>query len=471
MNKKLHTIRYILFDLLTAASAWALFFVYRKKFIESPKFGIDIGFETSPTFYKGLILVSGFWIVMYYLSGYYKNIYKKSRLKELWQTFSTTLIGVTLIFFVLILDDEVISYHSYYNSFFALLTIHFGLTYLPRLVITTRTNHKIQNKKIGFETLIIGSNQKALDLYETLAKQKKSAGNIFVGFVNVHEKKHHLLKKHLELVGNLHNLKNVITKYRIQEVIIALEDSEHDKIGVIMNKLEGTDVSIKIIPGMYDILMGTARMSSLFGEPLIQLNHDLMPVWQANLKRVFDIVASSIAILLLSPLYIFLILGVRKSSKGSIFYAQERIGKFGKPFMIYKFRSMYVDSEKNGPALSKKNDSRITKFGMFMRKSRLDELPQFYNVIKGDMSLVGPRPERQFFIDQIVERAPQYVHLHKVRPGITSWGQVKFGYAENVDEMIERLKYDIIYIENMSLYTDLKILIYTIKIVLKLEGK
>ncbi len=471
MNKRLHTIRYIVFDLLAAAGAWTLFFVYRKKFIESPKFGIDMGFETSPTFYKGLVLVSLFWVVIYYLSGYYKNIYKKSRLKELWQTFSTTLIGVTLIFFVLILDDEVISYRSYYDSYFALLLIHFSLTYFPRLIITTRTNHKIQNKKIGFETLIVGSNQKALDLYETLAKQKKSAGNIFVGFVNVHEKKHHLLKKHLELVGNLHNLKNVITKYRIQEVIIALEDAEHDKIGVIMNKLEGTDVSIKIIPGMYDILMGTARMSSLFGEPLIQLNHDLMPVWQANLKRVFDIVASSIAILLLSPLYIFLVLGVRRSSKGPIFYAQERIGKFGKPFMIYKFRSMYVDSEKNGPALSKKNDSRITKFGMFMRKSRLDELPQFYNVIKGDMSLVGPRPERQFFIDQIVERAPQYVHLHKVRPGITSWGQVKFGYAENVDEMIERLKYDIIYIENMSLYTDLKILIYTIKIVLKLEGK
>lgn len=471
MNKKLHTIRYLVFDFLTAALAWTLFFAYRKRYIESVKFDMSVQFEFTETFYKGLILIPIFWIVMYYLSGYYKNIYKKSRLKELWQTFNSTLIGVTIIFFILILDDEVISYKSYYNSYFTLFALHFVISYLPRLILTTRTNHKIQNKKIGFETLIIGSNKKALSLYETLAKQKKSAGNLFVGFVSVHDKQQYLLKKHLELVGNLHNLQNVIRKFNIQEVIIALEDSEHEKIGVIMNKIEGTEVTVKIIPSMYDILMGTARMSSLFGEPLIQLSHDLMPLWESNVKRVFDIVISALAIVLLSPLYVFLILGVKSSSKGPIFYAQERIGKFGRPFMIYKFRSMFVDSEKHGPALSKKNDSRITKFGLFMRKSRLDELPQFYNVIIGDMSLVGPRPERQFFIDQIVEKAPQFVHLHKVRPGITSWGQVKFGYAENVDEMIERLKYDIVYIENMSLYTDIKILIYTVKIILKLEGK
>ena len=158
------------------------------------------------------------------------------------------------------------------------------------------------------------------------------------------------------------------------------------------------------------------------------------------------------------------------SSKGPVFYSHERIGKYGKPFTIFKFRSMYLESEKNGPALSSKYDTRITKFGRFMRKSRLDELPQFYNVLIGDMSLVGPRPERQFFIDQIVKQAPHFTHLHKVRPGITSWGQVKFGYAENVEEMIQRLKYDIIYIENMSLYVDIKILIYTIKIIFKGQG-
>ena len=471
MNEKLQKIRYIFSDFVAAAIAWTLFFAYRKKYIESVKFDVHVPFEFTETFYKGLLIIPLMWIFLYYLSGYYKNIYRKSRLKELWQTFVSTLLGVIVIFFVLILDDEVVSYKSYYSSFFTLFFLHFTITYIPRLILTTRTNHRIQTKKIGFETLIIGSNQKALDLFETLAKQKKSAGNIFVGFVSVNEGNEYLLKKHLELVGNLHNLQNVITKYNIQEVIIALEDDEHEKIGVIMNKLEGVDVTVKVIPGMYDILMGTARMSSLFGEPLIQLSQDLMPLWEENVKRVFDVVVSSVAIIILSPLYAFLILGVKTSSKGPIFYAQERIGKFGKPFMIFKFRSMFVGSEKDGPALSKKNDSRITKFGLFMRKSRFDELPQFWNVIIGDMSLVGPRPERQFFIDQIVKKAPHYVHLHKVRPGITSWGQVKFGYAENVDEMIERLRYDIVYIENMSIYTDIKILIYTVKIILKLEGK
>ncbi len=471
MNKKLQIFRYLISDFIAAAIAWTLFFAYRKKYIESVKFDISVQFEPTATFYKGLILIPIFWIILYYLSGYYKDIYRKSRLKELWKTFATTLIGVVIIFFLLILDDEVISYKSYYLSFVSLFLLHFSITYFPRLILTTRTNHKIQSKKIGFETLIIGSNKKALALYETLSKQKKSAGNIFVGFVSVQDKQQYLLKKHLELIGNLHNLQNIITKYNIQEVIIALEDSEHDKIGVIMNKIEGSNVNIKVIPGMYDLLMGTARMSSLFGEPLIQLSQDLMPVWEEKAKRVIDIVVSVVAIILLTPLYIFLIIGVKTSSKGPIFYAQERIGKFGKPFMIFKFRSMFIGSEKGGPALSKKNDSRITKFGLFMRKSRFDELPQFWNVLIGDMSLVGPRPERQFFIDQIVKKAPQYIHLHKVRPGITSWGQVKFGYAENVDEMIERLKYDIVYIENMSLYIDIKILIYTIKIILKLEGK
>ena len=471
MNSNRQTIRYLLSDFIAAALAWALFFIYRKKYIESVKFDLNIPIELTETFYKGLIIIPLFWIIMYYLSGYYKNIYRKSRLQELWKTLVTTLIGVIIIFFILILDDQVVSYKSYYTSFFTLYYLHFSLTYLPRLILTTRTNHRIQSKKIGFETLIVGSNKKALDLYLTLSKQKKSAGNIFVGFVSVKDKNAYLLKEHLELIGNLHNLQNVIIKYNIKEVIIALENDEHDSIGIIMNKIEGADVNIKVIPSMYDILMGTARMSSLFGEPLIQISQDIMPLWEEKVKRGFDVVISSIAIILLSPIYVFLIIGVKSSSRGPIFYAQERIGIFGKPFMIYKFRSMFIGSEKNGPALSKKNDSRITKFGLMMRKSRLDELPQFWNVIIGDMSLVGPRPERQFFIDQIVKRAPHYIHLHKVRPGITSWGQVKFGYAENIDEMIERLRYDIVYIENMSIYTDIKILIYTVKIILKLEGK
>lgn len=250
-----------------------------------------------------------------------------------------------------------------------------------------------------------------------------------------------------------------------------METREHEQINAILNRVENKDLVVKAIPSLYDILTGSVRMSSPYDAPLIQISRELMSPFEANLKRLIDIFFSLMALIFLSPLYLFLSIGVKLSSRGPIFYAQERIGRFEKPFNIYKFRSMFVDAEKMGPALSSKNDPRITRFGLFMRKVRLDETPQFFNVLKGDMSLVGPRPERQYFIDQIMKKAPHYAHLQKVRPGITSWGQVKFGYAENVEEMIERLKYDLIYMENMSIYVDFKILIYTVKIIFQGRGK
>jgi exopolysaccharide biosynthesis polyprenyl glycosylphosphotransferase len=254
-------------------------------------------------------------------------------------------------------------------------------------------------------------------------------------------------------------------------VIIAVDSGEHAHISRIMNELEGTSVRIKVIPDMYDILSGSVKMTSIFGTPLIEVNPEIMPTWQFSLKRIVDISVSALALMVLSPLFLVLAILVRLSSPGPIFFRQDRIGKFGRVFRIIKFRSMYCDAEKDGPQLSSSTDPRITPIGRWMRRTRMDETPQFWNVLKGDMSLVGPRPERQHFIDAIMEVAPHYRHLHKVRPGITSWGQVKFGYAENVEQMVRRLKYDILYIENMSLAVDLKILAYTVLIILRGDGK
>ena len=222
---------------------------------------------------------------------------------------------------------------------------------------------------------------------------------------------------------------------------------------------------------MYDILAGSVRMNHLLGASFIEIYPQLMPEWQCIIKRLADIVISMFMLVLLLPLYIFIAIKVKLSSPGSIIYSQERIGIHGKPFRIYKFRSMFTNAETNGPLLSSNEDLRITPWGKVMRKWRLDDLPQFINVLKGEMSIVGPRPERKFYIDQILQLTTDYKHLHRVQPGITSLGMVKFGYAENLPQMISRMKYDLLYIENMSLMLDLRVLLYTFRTILQGRGK
>ncbi len=465
-NNLLHTIKYILLDILSASSSWLIFLYYRTVYIENGQ-----TFFINEDRFIGLVLINLLWIIFYLLSGSYTNIYRKSRLKELFQIFIVSIIGVTIIFFAVLLDDFIVNYKQYYSSFLALFCIHFGLTSFLRFFLTSYTARKVHKKIIGFNTLIIGDNEKAIQLFHDLENEQKSSGHIIKGFVSLENKKHFKLEEFIPYLGDCNDVKKIIEEYSIEDVIIAIESSEHSKIENILNYLEDIDVFIKIIPDVYDILSGTVKMNSILGTPLIEVNHKLQTHSEFLIKKTIDFVLSFFIILIFSPIYIICAILVKLSSEGPIIYKQKRLGQYGKVFNIYKFRSMYIDAEKDGPQLSSKSDNRVTSWGRIMRKIRLDETPQFFNVLFGDMSFVGPRPERDFFAKQILEKAPHYKHIYKVKPGITSWGMVKFGYAENVDEMLERLKYDILYIENMSLLIDLKIMIHTILIILEGRGK
>jgi len=470
MNNKFQVFKYLIFDLLSAVASWTLFFIFRKIFIESEKFGIQVPIELGTKYLLGIIIIPVFWIILYTLTGFYKDIFRKSRLIDLGHTLIVTLIGVIFIFFILLLDDTVKTHTDYYTSLMVLFTIHFVLTYIPRLILTTLTVSKIHKGLLGFNTLIVGGNGRAINILKELSARKKSAGNKIIGFVNVNHDTEDLAGSHMQKLGTINDITRVIEEHEIEEVIIAIESSEQDTIGHIINKLTQNNIRIKAIPSMYDLLTGRVKISSLYGTPLLEISPDIIPFWQYSLKQILDIIMSVTALVVLSPLIPVLMIGIKLTSRGPVLYSHERMGRFGKPFKLYKFRTMFVNAERNGPELSSKNDNRITSFGRFMRKHRFDEIPNFINVLKGEMSLVGPRPERKFFIDQIKEKAPEYLLLQKVKPGITSWGQVKYGYAENVDEMIERLKYDLIYIDNMTLYVDFKIMIYTMITIFKGRG-
>lgn len=463
MNRFQLTFFLVLIDWIFSSIAWSTFYYLRKIVIENEPF------DASKTFVLGTIFIPMLWVFIYYLQGTYINVKRLSRFRVLSLHVSATLIGTIFIFFTFLLDDDIVGYQQYYQSVIVLFATHFTITLVPRLLYVTILVSRLHRGINGFKTLMIGGSEKAVAVFEELG-QLKHKDNHFIGFVNINgvDKK---LEGRLKYLGHADQLENILADNEVEEVIIALDSTEHDKLRSILTKVDERNVVIKILPDTYDILAGSVKTSNIKGALLMEVATENMPIWQQTLKRFLDVFISLTALIILLPMYLILALIVKFSSTGPIFFTQERIGLNGKPFKIIKYRTMFVGAEKNGPQLSSSNDPRITPIGKFLRKTRLDEFPQFYNVLIGDMSLVGPRPERQFYIDQIVQVEPQYLHLNKVRPGITSWGQVKYGYAENVDQMLARMKYDLLYLKNRTLALDFKIMLYTVLIIFKGSGK
>jgi exopolysaccharide biosynthesis polyprenyl glycosylphosphotransferase len=472
MRKKIRIFWHVFFDWLAASFSWLVLFLYRKNYVEAVKHGYTIPINQDIKLYAGLIIIPLFWVMLYAMSGYYQHILRRSRLVELENTFANSLLGVIILFFALILDDSVSNYYDYYSSLAVLFGFHFFTTLFFRLINSTYTIHNIRSKKWGYNTLLIGTGPKAIHLISDLEKAKVWEGFNIKGLVQITEQNlADASNINLSVIGNWNSLPQLIKEYNIEDIILCNEPEESEYVPQIIDIIQNEEIHLKMLPNEYNLVLGMVKMNNILGTILAEVDFEVMPYWQKFIKRGMDIFISLIALVCLSPILLLIAFFVKIDSKGPIFFLQDRIGLRGIPFKIIKFRSMRANAETSGPQLSSDSDDRRTKVGIFLRKTRLDELPQFLNVLLGQMSLVGPRPERQFFIDQIVAKAPIYKRLHRVKPGITSWGQIKYGYAEDVTEMIDRMKFDILYLENMSLGLDIKIMFNTALIMIQGRGK
>lgn len=470
ISERLQRSKYVLGDLLSSSVAWFCYNCMRYSVDPLHSGFSSLGaFLSSPMVITGQLVFPLLMMAVYYLSGYYNEVFRKSRVQELFTTLSSTGIITLLIFFLALINDTSPRRRFNYEMIALLWGTLSVLVYVVRCIFTSYTSHMIKSRQWSFNTLIIGRGAAGVAFGNKLDAMPRSLGYNIVGYVSIPGEND---VKDVSLpCYDLEHIRQACDDHHIVELIVVPTRQNPEAVLDTVNKLFELNLPIKVTPTRFNVLLSQVRLSDMVGDPLVDISGSSMSEGAKNIKRVIDFIVSVLVLIVLSPLFLIVAIAIKLDSHGPVFYSQERIGLHNIPFMIYKFRSMRLDAEEQDkPQLTSDDDPRVTRVGHFLRKYRIDELPQFWNVIKGDMSIVGPRPERQYYIEQITKRVPSYALLHQVRPGITSMGMVKYGYAQNVDQMVERLRYDLLYLENMTLLNDFKIMVYTIKTIVTGKG-